>query len=168
MSLLLSLSANRTFDKDHIDAAIMKKIQTYTPQPDFQPEKIEKVNLLSCYCVCASQIHELHQLRPCLNQPFHTLRCWLPQPCTWSLQVSKAAYGLCCWIRAMEVYDRVAKVVGPKKEALKKAEGELQVTLFAGAGYQDRAVGCTLPHTAMCACQQHALSFRSSRRPQLC
>jgi dynein heavy chain len=43
------------------------------------------------------------------------------------LQVSKAAYGLCCWVRAMEVYDRVAKVVGPKKEALKKAEAQLQV-----------------------------------------
>jgi hypothetical protein len=27
----------------------------------------------------------------------------------------------------MEVYDRVAKVVGPKKEALKKAEAQLQV-----------------------------------------
>jgi hypothetical protein len=27
----------------------------------------------------------------------------------------------------METYDRVAKVVGPKKEALKKAEAQLQV-----------------------------------------
>lgn len=45
------------------------------------------------------------------------------------LQVSTAAYGLCCWVRAMEVYDRVAKVVGPKKEALKKAEAQLQVRL---------------------------------------
>lgn len=41
--------------------------------------------------------------------------------------MSKAAYGLCCWVRAMEVYDRVAKVVGPKKEALKKAEAQMQV-----------------------------------------
>lgn len=49
--------------------------------------------------------------------------------CCWLLQVSKAAYGLCCWVRAMEVYDRVAKVVGPKKEALKTAEGQLQVGL---------------------------------------
>ena len=24
-------------------------------------------------------------------------------------KVSKAAYGLCCWVRAMEAYDRVAK-----------------------------------------------------------
>ncbi|CEM36965.1 unnamed protein product, partial [Vitrella brassicaformis CCMP3155] len=39
-------------------------------------------------------------------------------------KVSKAAYGLCCWVRAMETYDRVAKVVAPKKEALKIAEAE--------------------------------------------
>lgn len=25
-------------------------------------------------------------------------------------KASKAAYGLCCWVRAMESYDRVAKV----------------------------------------------------------
>ena len=34
-------------------------------------------------------------------------------------KASSAAEGLCCWVRAMEVYDRVAKVVAPKKEALK-------------------------------------------------
>jgi len=29
-------------------------------------------------------------------------------------QASTAAFGLCCWVRAMEAYDRVAKVVAPK------------------------------------------------------
>ncbi|KAL3693679.1 hypothetical protein R1sor_007330 [Riccia sorocarpa] len=38
--------------------------------------------------------------------------------------VSKAAYGLCCWIGAMEKYDRAAKVVAPKQAALKVAEAE--------------------------------------------
>ena len=42
-------------------------------------------------------------------------------------QASNAAYGLCCWVRAMEAYDRVVKVVGPKKAKLKESEGELQV-----------------------------------------
>ncbi|XP_064598423.1 dynein axonemal heavy chain 7-like [Liolophura sinensis] len=42
---------------------------------------------------------------------------------------STACEGLCKWARAMEVYDRVAKVVAPKKEALKKAEGELAVAM---------------------------------------
>lgn len=38
-------SVCRSFDKDHIDPAVMKKIQAYTPQPEFQPEKIEKVGV---------------------------------------------------------------------------------------------------------------------------
>ncbi|XP_059163826.1 dynein axonemal heavy chain 12-like isoform X1 [Physella acuta] len=38
---------------------------------------------------------------------------------------SSAAEGLCKWILALEVYDRVAKVVAPKKEKLREAEAEL-------------------------------------------
>ena len=37
---------------------------------------------------------------------------------------SSAAEGLCRWILAMEIYDRVAKVVAPKKAQLAIAEGE--------------------------------------------
>lgn len=40
-------------------------------------------------------------------------------------KISSACEGLCSWVRAMEVYDRVAKVVAPKKERLKMAEDEL-------------------------------------------
>lgn len=39
--------------------------------------------------------------------------------------VSTACEGLCRWVRAMEVYDRVAKIVAPKKIALAGAESEL-------------------------------------------
>ncbi|XP_058475903.1 dynein axonemal heavy chain 3-like [Solea solea] len=39
--------------------------------------------------------------------------------------VSSACEGLCKWVRAMEVYERVAKVVAPKKERLKEAEEEV-------------------------------------------
>ena len=49
-------------------------------------------------------------------------------------KASKACYGLCCWVRAMEAYDRVAKVVAPKKAALAIAEtefAELMKTLNA-------------------------------------
>ena len=37
---------------------------------------------------------------------------------------SSAAEGLCKWVRAIESYDRVAKVVAPKKAQLAKAEAE--------------------------------------------
>lgn len=40
-------------------------------------------------------------------------------------KASSAAEGLCKWVLAMESYDRVAKVVAPKKEALAQSEAEL-------------------------------------------
>jgi dynein heavy chain len=42
---------------------------------------------------------------------------------------STAAAGLCKWVLAMEAYDRVAKVVAPKKALLKKSEDELKIVL---------------------------------------
>ena len=42
---------------------------------------------------------------------------------------SSAAEGLCKWIMAMEIYDRVAKVVAPKKANLAEAEQELSETM---------------------------------------
>lgn len=41
-------------------------------------------------------------------------------------QASSAAAGMCAWVKAMDVYERVAKVVAPKKAALKQAETELE------------------------------------------
>ncbi|XP_041084991.1 dynein heavy chain 3, axonemal-like [Polyodon spathula] len=43
--------------------------------------------------------------------------------------VSSACEGLCKWVRAMEVYERVAKVVAPKRERLKEAEAELSIQM---------------------------------------
>ncbi|KAM9385734.1 dynein axonemal heavy chain 7 [Pholidichthys leucotaenia] len=40
---------------------------------------------------------------------------------------STAAEGMCKWVCAMDKYDKVAKVVAPKKEKLAQAEAELQV-----------------------------------------
>ena len=45
------------------------------------------------------------------------------------LNASSAAEGLCKWILAMEIYDRVAKVVAPKKEKLAIADAELARTM---------------------------------------
>lgn len=39
--------------------------------------------------------------------------------------VSAACEGLCRWVRAMEVYDRVIKIVSPKRAKLQEAEEEL-------------------------------------------
>ena len=40
-------------------------------------------------------------------------------------KVSTACEGLCRWVRAIEVYDRVIKIVAPKKAKLSEAETEL-------------------------------------------
>ncbi|KAL8585021.1 Dynein heavy chain 3, axonemal [Nucella lapillus] len=42
---------------------------------------------------------------------------------------STACEGLCRWVRAMDVYDRVAKVVAPKKAKLAEAQAELAVQM---------------------------------------
>ncbi|XP_012937339.1 dynein heavy chain 3, axonemal [Aplysia californica] len=42
---------------------------------------------------------------------------------------STACEGLCRWVCAMDVYDKVAKVVAPKKAKLAEAEGELAVQM---------------------------------------
>uniref|UniRef100_F6UV59 Dynein axonemal heavy chain 7 n=1 Tax=Ornithorhynchus anatinus TaxID=9258 RepID=F6UV59_ORNAN len=42
---------------------------------------------------------------------------------------STAAEGLCKWVIAMDSYDKVAKVVAPKKVKLNQAEGELSVAM---------------------------------------
>ncbi|XP_048874195.1 dynein axonemal heavy chain 12 isoform X2 [Brienomyrus brachyistius] len=44
-------------------------------------------------------------------------------------KASSAAEGLCKWIAAMEVYDRVAKVVAPKKAKLAEAQQSLATTM---------------------------------------
>lgn len=43
--------------------------------------------------------------------------------------VSTACEGLCKWVRAMEVYDRVIKIVAPKKARLEEAETELALQM---------------------------------------
>jgi len=46
-------------------------------------------------------------------------------------KASKAAEGMCRWVGAMVTYDRVAKIVAPKKAALEAAEQTLSVTMAA-------------------------------------
>uniref|UniRef100_A0A8C0VQQ8 Dynein axonemal heavy chain 3 n=1 Tax=Cyanistes caeruleus TaxID=156563 RepID=A0A8C0VQQ8_CYACU len=76
----------KSFDKDKIPPAIMKKIrEKFMNHPDFQPEVVKNV--------------------------------------------SSACEGLCKWVRAMEVYDRVQKVVAPKRERLQEAEAILDVQM---------------------------------------
>uniref|UniRef100_A0A8C4HQX9 AAA+ ATPase domain-containing protein n=1 Tax=Dicentrarchus labrax TaxID=13489 RepID=A0A8C4HQX9_DICLA len=73
------------YDKDNIKPQILLKLQKYIKNPDFIPEKVEKV--------------------------------------------SKACRSMCMWVRAMDLYSRVLKEVGPKREKLAKAQEELDMTM---------------------------------------
>lgn len=44
-------------------------------------------------------------------------------------KASSAAEGLCKWIIALDMYDKVIKVVAPKKEKLEIANAEYEVTM---------------------------------------
>eukprot|EP01047_Picozoa_sp_COSAG01_P001177 COSAG01_NODE_25_length_37050_cov_211.559119_13_plen_3716_part_00 len=73
------LQSLKDFDKDNVDAKIMKTIrEKYITDENFVPEIVKKASV--------------------------------------------AAEGLCKWCRAIESYDRVAKVVAPKKAKLKESE----------------------------------------------
>ncbi|XP_029013318.1 dynein axonemal heavy chain 6 isoform X2 [Betta splendens] len=73
------------YDKDNIKPQILQKLHKYIHNPDFIPEKVEKV--------------------------------------------SKACRSMCLWVRAMDLYSRVLKEVGPKREKLAKAQVELDMTM---------------------------------------
>uniref|UniRef100_A0A6Q2Z4C9 Dynein, axonemal, heavy chain 6 n=1 Tax=Esox lucius TaxID=8010 RepID=A0A6Q2Z4C9_ESOLU len=73
------------YDKENIKPQILQKLQRYISNPDFVPEKVEKV--------------------------------------------SKACKSMCMWVRAMDLYSRVLKEVGPKKERLAAAQMELNATM---------------------------------------
>ncbi|KAK3507623.1 hypothetical protein QTP70_031174 [Hemibagrus guttatus] len=72
------------FDKDNIHPQILQKLQRYIQNPDFVPEKVEKV--------------------------------------------SKACKSMCMWVKAMDLYSRVLKEVGPKREKLASAQADLDAT----------------------------------------
>uniref|UniRef100_A0A8C3HTZ9 Dynein axonemal heavy chain 1 n=1 Tax=Chrysemys picta bellii TaxID=8478 RepID=A0A8C3HTZ9_CHRPI len=72
------------FDKDNIADSVIKAIQPYIDNEEFQPAAIAKV--------------------------------------------SKACTSICQWVRAMHKYHFVAKGVEPKRQALREAEEDLQVT----------------------------------------
>ncbi|XP_071611851.1 dynein axonemal heavy chain 1 [Heliangelus exortis] len=72
------------YDKDNIADSVIKAIQPYIDNKDFQPAAIAKV--------------------------------------------SKACTSICQWVRAMHKYHFVAKVVEPKRQALKEAEEDLRAT----------------------------------------
>ena len=74
-------------------------------------------------------------------------------------KVSTAATSLCMWVRAMDVYNRVAKNVEPKKKALKAAEDSVaeMSALLATKQAELKEVTCS---TASTPCAAHDCCHR--------
>ena len=67
-------------------------------------------------------------------------------------QASTACEGLCRWIRAMDQYDKVAKIVAPKKVKLLAAETEL-------ANQMSKLDGKRAQLKEVCYCNQLNISY---------
>jgi dynein heavy chain len=72
----------KEFDRDNIPDKVLRKINKYTADPDFQPEKVGSVSF--------------------------------------------AAKSLCMWVRAMETYGQIFRVVQPKRERYNQAMAQLK------------------------------------------
>ncbi len=76
------INSLKEFDKDNIPDKVLRKINKYTSEPDFTPEKVGTV--------------------------------------------SGAAKSLCMWVRAMESYGVIFRVVQPKRERYNQAMAQLK------------------------------------------
>ena len=76
------INSLKDFDKDNIPDRVLRKINKYTSEPDFQPEKVG--------------------------------------------MVSGASKSLCMWVRAMESYGQIFRVVQPKRERYNQAMAQLK------------------------------------------
>ena len=114
------LDSLREYDKDSISPAIIKRIREKWVCPGVYGVLNEPTSLHTCTHshTCIFLLLHLRTLliRYCTNPDFN------PDVIK---SASAACEGLCRWVRAMEVYERIAKVVAPKKQALAEAEAEL-------------------------------------------
>ena len=79
---------------------------------------------------------------------------------------SKAAMSLCMWTRAMHVYSRVAKLVEPKRKALKAAEDALAETMAQLKEKQDKLKAVQDNVAALEAQLQAAMDEQQSLKDQ--
>ena len=76
------INSLKDFDRDNIPDKVLRRINKYTSEPDFQPDKVGSV--------------------------------------------SGAAKSLCMWVRAMEMYGQIFRVVQPKRERYNQAMSQLK------------------------------------------
>ena len=84
-------------------------------------------NKLSKHGICFSLSMRSSELNLAQSRDSNAMVSLIPHPPP-PCQVSKACTSICQWVRAMHTYYFVAKAVAPKREALRKAQAELEET----------------------------------------
>ncbi len=126
------LKSPKEYDKDNISPDIIIKIRPYVVilliklQPALSFVLLKSFVVHERYCTYVS----FHDKNISFIQTWFSYICWARyisnpdfEP-TKIVTVSKAAFGLCSWIGAVEAYDRAPKIVAPKVAALKATEAE--------------------------------------------
>ena len=83
-----------------------------------------------CWCVHVICCTDTLTLSQCVGVCEFITVSASPHPLAYS-RASGINAGLCKWVLAMEKYDKVAKIVAPKKASLAKSEAELEIVMAA-------------------------------------
>ena len=123
------LQSLKEFDRDNIPVDCIKPIrENYTPNPEFDPEKVKNASSAAEVSLAPMPVFMLYLCILCLSLLCLSLGL-LGGFCMIASIPPLTAQGLCRWVRAIDSYDKVAKVVAPKKIKLKEAEGELATAM---------------------------------------
>ncbi|KAK1792527.1 hypothetical protein P4O66_012465 [Electrophorus voltai] len=135
-------SANRALDA--LDKADIAEIRVFTKPPDLVMTVMEAVCILlnsKTDWASAKQVlgdsnflkkltdYDKDNIRPQVLQRLQRYvqnADFVPEKVE---KVSKACKSMCMWVRAMDLYSRVLKEVGPKREKLAAAQAELDATM---------------------------------------
>ncbi|XP_028297484.1 dynein heavy chain 6, axonemal-like, partial [Gouania willdenowi] len=135
-------SANQALDS--LDKADISEIKVFTKPPDLVRTVMEAVCiLLDCkpdWQSAKQLLGDANFLRRLIEydkdnikpQILSKLQKYISNPDFLAEKVekvSRACKSMCMWVRAMDLYSKVLKEVGPKREKLAKAQEELDITM---------------------------------------
>ncbi|CAB1327056.1 unnamed protein product, partial [Coregonus sp. 'balchen'] len=120
--------ANKALDS--LDKADISEIRVFTKPPDMVMTVMEAVCILlgskPDWSSAKQVLGDSYFLRKLMEYDKENMK---PQILQKVEKVSKACKSMCMWVRAMDLYSRVLKEVGPKKERLAAAQMELNATM---------------------------------------
>ena len=103
------------FDKDNISEKVVRSIKRVIDDPAFTPDQVG-CRLWVVGCTVTGVMDDSHRRR--VGVMFSSRPACLSKVA----KQSKAAMSMCLWVRAMDTYARVVKIVEPKRQVLRVAQ----------------------------------------------